>query len=506
MFTLFQPVSYKKGAALAVGATAFWKLCSFLNSILIALYFGTKTGTDVYFYLIMLIGFGVTFLQKMNTSVLVPEAMCAEREKPGAGRKLLNAFLYFYLALGLCVMAAGVWLPVQSGVLLSRFSAQTLSRHEYLLGAAFILFASNLWVAYLTNVLEMHKRFGVALLAPLNALVPLGTLLLFGKQIGIISMVYGFLGANLIQLVCFLVILKRELRWDFVPGLEHFHARLKKNLLSNQTLEIVGLANSLIPVYLISGLGTGLISALNYAKQLSDSPTEIITNRLSSVSKIQLSEDASRKEWDSLNAHFLRTGRLLLFIITPLAAFTFFYAADIITLFFKRGHFTALSVQNAAAFLRPLMLLMWMMVPILMQSNALAAARKFKEAFGYLLFSNLLFTAGVIWAVHRWGAFAYPYTQVICCGIGFGINGLLFKKHLPFIAYGQSFKDAGRIAAENILALLPAALLTAFIPFPHVFFKLLAAGLVFLCALALLTRAGGTWQTLYFSSFFRRNR
>lgn len=484
MFNLFQPVSYKKGAALAVGATAFWKLCSFLNSILIALYFGTKTGTDVYFYLIMLIGFGVTFLQKMNTSVLVPEAMCAERETPGAGRKLLNTFLYFYLGLGLCVTAAGVWLPVQSGVWLSRFSAATLARHEYLLAAAFVLFASNLWVAYLTNILEMHKRFGVALLAPLNALIPLAALLAFGKEIGIISMVYGFLGANLIQLVCFLIILRRDLQWNFVPGLEHFHARLKKNLLSNQTLEIVGLANSLIPVYLISGLGTGLISALNYAKQLSDSPTEIITNRLAAVSKIQLSEDAAAHEHAAFNRRYLQTHFILLFILTPLAVFTSFFARDIIALFFQRGHFTAQSAADTAAFLRPLMFSLILLVPALMQGNAVAAQRKVKEAFPYLL-SGQLIQAGLFLCIGYTGAFSYPYLWITGCLCGYAINRGFFKKFLPSIQYGRSLAEVARLLALNLLSVIPALATRYLLPDYGALPTVLICGTVFMGTLLL---------------------
>ena len=61
MVHLFKPTSYRFGAALAVGATLVWKLISFANALLIAAYFGAGASTDVYFYLMMLMGFGVTF-------------------------------------------------------------------------------------------------------------------------------------------------------------------------------------------------------------------------------------------------------------------------------------------------------------------------------------------------------------------------------------------------------------------------------------------------------------
>ena len=60
---------------MAVGATLAWKIVSFANALLVALYFGADRATDVYFYLIMATGFGLTFLQRMNAAAVIPEAM-----------------------------------------------------------------------------------------------------------------------------------------------------------------------------------------------------------------------------------------------------------------------------------------------------------------------------------------------------------------------------------------------------------------------------------------------
>ena len=97
MVHLFKPTSYSFGAALAVGATLAWKLVSFANALLIALYFGAGKTTDIYFYLIMIMGFGLTFLQRMNAAVIIPEAMAQDTQTPNGGRALLNGFLYFYI-------------------------------------------------------------------------------------------------------------------------------------------------------------------------------------------------------------------------------------------------------------------------------------------------------------------------------------------------------------------------------------------------------------------------
>lgn len=203
MENLFKPVSYRKGAAWAVGSTAVWKACSFINGVLIALYFGAHTQTDIYFYLIMICGMGINFLQHINTAVFIPEAISAEKSSPQAGMRLLNAVFLFYLALGAGIILAGVAWPQHIAGAISRFSRAQLSQNLPMISAVCALFAFQLWASLLCNILEMEKRFGSAWLAPANALLPLVLLISGGRQWGIICMVYGFLAANILQCLVF---------------------------------------------------------------------------------------------------------------------------------------------------------------------------------------------------------------------------------------------------------------------------------------------------------------
>lgn len=188
-----------------MGATLAWKLVSFANALLIALYFGAGKTTDVYFYLIMIMGFGLTFLQRMNAAVVIPEAMAQDTQAPNGGRALLNGFLYFYILLAVLLTAAGFCCPVALGKLLSRFDLAQLTAERGLISLGFLLFGLQLLVAYLTAVLEMYRRFTAALFTPLNALLPLVCLLCWGRTCGVVSMIYGFLAANAVQAAVFCV-------------------------------------------------------------------------------------------------------------------------------------------------------------------------------------------------------------------------------------------------------------------------------------------------------------
>ena len=494
MIHLFKPISYRTGAALAVGATLAWKLVSFANALLVALYFGADRATDVYFYIIMMMGFGVTFLQRMNAAAVIPEAMTLDTQTPGGGRPLLNGFLYFYLLLMLSLTALGFFCPVRLTGLLSRFDASQLTAQRTLLAWGFLLFGLQLLTYYLTAVLEMYHRFATAVFTPLNALLPLVFLLCFGRTAGIINMIYGMAAANAVQIAVFLWIMKKELAWNFTYVSVRPARTFAKNLVSNQLIELANIAASLLPLYLLSGLSAGLVSALNYAKQLADSPTEIFTMRVTNVSKIQLTESAAQNDEAALNANFLNTQHFLLFLLTPLAVFTAFYAPEIVTLFFKRGEFNARDVYQAAAFLRPLMGVMLFMAPVLMQNNAVAAGRKLKEFLPYALAGIVLFIALTPVTVRLWGAFAYPYAQIACCFVGLYVNYLFFRKHFPFIAYGFSLRRAARLLAVNVIALFPSAVYAFFGAGTNAFVTVLIGGIIFLAALFWLTRRSGDWD------------
>lgn len=486
MFSLFKTTSYKTGAALAVGATSFWKLISFLNSVLVALYFGAGADTDVYFYLIMVIGFGVTFMQRLNNSVLIPEAMFLAEADLSQSRRFLTLGFYFYLLLALVLCLLGLTFPAGIIGLVSRFEPALLAREQVLLGAAFLLFATNLLVYYLTAVAEMHKFFSVALLVPLNAACPLLALLFLGRHIGIISMMYGFLAANFLQITILICLLKTKLHWDFVPRPCTVRPAARKNMLTGQTLAVMEIVNSLLPLYMLSGMGAGVVSALNYCKQLTDSPTEIVTNRVANISKIELTENASRGQINVFNKNFLSTNHLLLFILTPLAVFSCYFATDIVGLFFERGRFTAQAAADTARFLRPLIFTVILLVPSNLQSNTVVAWLKVKEAFPYMFLTTLALAAAWF-LLPVLGPYAYPYIVLGGLIFGFIVNAFLFKRYFPFVNYFRSFWELLRLLAINIIALVPAAAVRMFMGEDDYFLNLLFGGSVYVAALLLVS-------------------
>ncbi|MBQ4494029.1 MAG: hypothetical protein II972_05475, partial [Elusimicrobiaceae bacterium] len=328
--------------------------------------------------------------------------------------------------------------------------------------------------------------FSINFLFPLNALLPMLIMLLFHKVLGIRTMLIGFVFSYFIQIITCLFIMKKKLNWSFTHIKANLESRLKNNIITNQALLILDSIVALLPFYLMSGFTGGIISALSYAKQLTDSPSEILTLKITQVYHIQLNENASSKDFEALNNNYLSVNYLLLFLMIPLALFTCYFAPDIVDLFFKRGEFNAQSAQNVVRFLRPLMicLITGMLAPF--AASLIASTRKIKESFKYMFFKNIVILGAMYFFISRFGPFAYPYTQMGCSLFAYFVVVLFFKRHIPQIKFWLPLKDAVILVILNLIALIPAVFIGGILQNQNVFIRIFICGVIFLFALTLL--------------------
>ncbi|MBO4674640.1 MAG: hypothetical protein J5601_00950, partial [Elusimicrobiaceae bacterium] len=401
---------------------------------------------------------------------------------------------YLYILSALFITAMGTFAPVKIWQLFSRFGQEALAMQKTLLVAGFCWFGLQLISYYLQAVAEMHKFFTTAWLGVLSALCPFLFLIIGGRHWGLLSMVYGFITANIIQIVILLYLLKVQLNWSFIPSYYPFSKKVKQNIATGQTLAIMDIVNSLLPLFLMSAMPGGIISALNYCKQLTDSPTEIITARICNVLKIELTEDATAKDKEKFVYNYLKTNYLILLILTPLVAFTVYFAYEIVALFFKRGAFTQTAAHHTVLFLRPMIVTLLLIGIGFVQNNAIAAARKVKESFPYTLTSALFTAALFAILLPCLGAFSYPYLITAGLIIGFIINYFFFRKHFPFLPYKQSLWEGIRLAAIGLCALVPAAVAAIFLP-SIAWLRILVCGTIYMVGyVVLLHKAGDTFR------------
>lgn len=458
MKNLFNTVSYKKGAAYGAASSAVWKVLSFVNSIIIAAWFALDAGADAYFYVIMLAGLAAAFLASVNTSVIIPEAM---HKEPRARGVFLNHVIVFYALLGVAACAAAPCL-------------------------AAVYFAVLILTQFLINILETKRIFKVAFLYPLNALLPMAALLTLGKSYGIQVMFIGLAGAQVVQGAFCLWVMMFKMDWRFelrAPGMysKHFF----KNLLSCAALEGFGLAAGFTPVFIMSGLGGGYISALNYARALLDSPTEVITSRVTGAARINFNALAAAKDYKALNAAHERVLLILLLIMTPLCVFSTLFAREIVSVFFARGAFDARAGQNTAWFVALLMPSVLILLPSMVHRALLSAVKKIKDFLPWQAGACVISIILVIIFMQKYGPYGYPAAFLISNLLWLVISYFMLKKLMPFIKYVRTLGFMFKILGLNILAIMPSIVLAGQIE--SILFRSILCGVLFVMISAWLS-------------------
>ncbi|HMD01312.1 MAG TPA: hypothetical protein VKH37_14230, partial [Ferruginibacter sp.] len=162
---LIRTESYKKGMLLSVVFNAFAKAILFLLVILIARFFGSNIETDIYFFVYGSMVLLASFINALDTVVLIPESMRL-REQHGAddANRFLGFFFRIYVGIGIVFVAMSYFFGTQLFGLVSKFSEADIItyRNYFLLGATYFFFM--VLTNYFNNILSSLKYFTIPMI------------------------------------------------------------------------------------------------------------------------------------------------------------------------------------------------------------------------------------------------------------------------------------------------------------------------------------------------------
>ena len=485
--------NYKKGAALSVAATITGKVFSFASSLLVAFYFGATVKTDIYFYLILICAIITGWLSSINISVVVPEFMHQREKSPQKASALANYFLYIYCAVALLICAA-VWMfPAHTLNLISAFSPEEISRAGNLMFLSAIYFCTFFIMSYLICLAESFKMFGIYFFAPLNTLLPL-VFLVLSKNIE--SMFLGYISAYLIQIAACLFLLKTKAQWHFNFAKPEINKRFKDNFIYSQPGALVWAAVLYAPVFMISSSQAGMVSAVNYSRMLSDSPTDILTSKVNNVAKVKFTKEAATQDFKSMAQTVIKTDKTSVILLAPFCAFSCLFAYEIIIMFFMRGNFNLQDAKTTAGFLQMFILA----VPFIGLNhnitNVFSALRIVKEITPRYLVLGLIFIAAFILGVKYYGAYAYPVLFLVMYALMTLINIITLKQFAPFIPYGKHIFWTVKTMALSLICAWVVRRIFGFYQ-GNVFIKILINGTAFVLLNSALLLLSGDLKELF---------
>lgn len=448
--------SYKKGIVLSTIFNILNKGLVFVNSLIIAYFFGTQLKTDIYFYAFNTIVIVSAFTTSLNASVLIPESMRLRTvEASGRSMQFLNFFIFWNAILTLLLCVIIFFDPVGLFNLLSDFDPVALNTHrKILLLAAPLLFLMPI-VNLLGDILTSYKYFTVPMIAGIiNGIFSICFIIIFHKKLDVLSLLAGLLVSYTINLILLIVLMRKKLAWKFEFSRISIEKRIWKNIGFAQAGNITTSLCNYIPLYLLSGFNTGIIAALNYAQQVTAIPTTLITNQFSSVAAIKFNELSAQKDAQSLNQLFLKISEFLVFILMPVSGIVFLYSSEIFSILFNRGAFDYKSVVQSSYFLKYLILLLPMLAINTLVSRLFMAAHLIRQPFWYQVSMNSLLMAFIYAGVQISGIEGYFVALLSVYMLSTVLVYLLLKKLIPYIRYDHLLRKFIVVVFLNAFILL----------------------------------------------------
>jgi putative peptidoglycan lipid II flippase len=322
------------------------KAASLAKEMLIARKFGAGDVLDAFYIALLLPGFISAVIDGSFNVAFIPTYIEAREREPGAtaARLFANiaAFNIALLAL-LALLLAGSqrWLLPILG---SGFTPQKLALARPLffvfLGSMPLTGLAALWRA----ALNAHDCFALATLAPIaNPIAIVILLLAAGGPWGIYALVAGWVLGTFAELA----IASYGLRLLEVPllprwyGMDQWSRRVLWQYAPTVTGALLMGASAFIDPAMAAMLGSGSVSALNYAYKL---PALVLSVGLTSISTAVLpsfSRLSANESWDEMRRVLRSYSGLLALMTIPLTGLLIVLSKPLVRLFFEGGAFTA---------------------------------------------------------------------------------------------------------------------------------------------------------------------
>jgi putative peptidoglycan lipid II flippase len=205
--------------------------------------------------------------------------------------------------------------------------------------------------AVVTGLLNSYGRFGVPALAPLvYNLGIIGAAVVLAPTLGVEGLAIGVVIGSILHLAIQLPQLRKVGQgYDLSIGLRHPGVRQVAWLMGPRLLGLAaGQVNFIASTVLASNLGTGSVTAYNYAFQLSQIPVGVLGVSVAVALFPTFSRDAALGRIAEIRRQLSTSLRILIFLAAPLTAAMIVLARPIAAVFFQYGLFSTAAADRTA--------------------------------------------------------------------------------------------------------------------------------------------------------------
>ncbi|MBE2281235.1 MAG: hypothetical protein IAE91_12650 [Ignavibacteriaceae bacterium] len=436
----FQPKnSLKKGISVSTGFGILSKTSAFFTNILIAYYFGSQTGSDVYFLIFTGLAAVTTFITNFNSATVVPEYMRIKITNKEKASGFVNSIFVFYLVTGILICLSIFFAPVKIFSLLSNFPGDELERFRILLLFAAPLFLLNILNAFWGDLLTANKFYSAPyILSLITNISAVMAILFFARKFGITSVLIGLNTAAVSNflLICFLLV--KDLKHRFVINLPE--TKFIKNALIAFWGNIVVSFASFFPFILLSGLSAGVLTSVNYGYKTAEIPVQFIAAQIAIVLGIRFNELINEGKFEETGRLFSKGSNFLALILAAVTGYVFLLSEEIIQILFVRGAFTTVEAEISSQFLKIFVVTVFFQAVHLLILRLFMGSFLVKQLYIYQIILNLVLIVFSYFGIKSFGATGFAYSLLAIYSLNFMAGYFICKRYFGFINYRMLIK------------------------------------------------------------------
>lgn len=332
------------------GIVVFAKLLGFIKQMIIAGSFGATLETDLISLSQGLIGNMEYFLVQVFIVAFIPiytEAKSENREK--AYVFVSNVLIMCMIAFSFIIAALFVAAPAIARVIAPSYTSQLCIRLTHYIRIYTPMLFLTLLCTIFNALLRANKHFLPGeLVSVIQSIILIGLTLLLSERIGAKTLVVSYFVYTVINAVFLCLAAKKE--WKFKRA-GKLYDRYSAKLLKMAYPLFFGYAmvfiNQQVDKVIVSGLGEGVVTAVDYAAVLSNL-IATLTGSICSVIFPYISQYVA-DGWEEEAGNLIRRSAVLFTtFLVPICVLILFNARDIVKTVYGRGAFSDSAVRNTA--------------------------------------------------------------------------------------------------------------------------------------------------------------
>ncbi len=388
-----------KSSFIVMAINMISRLLGLIREMIIANMFGATGMTDAYVSATKIPNFFTTLFGEGSLgTVFIP---IYNRGMEEDGKKRIDEFVYSVLNLIIAFTST-------MSIIMIVFSKQILkittgfsdperfSTAENLLKIVAFYFLFIALSGVVSSLLNNYKKFAVAASMGIvfNLTIIIGTMLL-GKKMGIYGLGISYLLSGILQLLIMLPDFFKIMKtYKFIFNINDKYVREMFKLMIPTLIGIFGYQiNEIIDNRFATMLSAGVPSALNYASRLYLLPIGVFAISLSVVIFPTLSRAIVKNERKKVKRVVEQGLEMLAYLIIPSSVILYGFSYEIVTLIYKRGHFTDHGVKITSEALKfyALGLLFFSTIHLLTRSHYVHKDRTLPVISSFIgIFTNII--------------------------------------------------------------------------------------------------------------------